>query len=254
MSSYIDEDELDIRIRRGATPRRAPERPLHSIYPARHIRRASTLPVRFNDDVEVEGDTSDDQRREPRDFSDEYREGATSSVPIEIQQRDAERERLRSPVIISNLRARSRSPSPIIERVIRRERIIRSRSPSPSRTRERSRSHGYYDDEFDQEDQETEKSEYSFSLSRRSKSLFSRDSTLGSISDTSESGWFIPESPAPLGTAQGKTLHVSRSRYTGDGSIGGVQSADLKVLDDTNQVSRKVSQSVFRWVYELILT
>lgn len=164
----------------------------------------------------------------------------------------------------------SRSSSPVRTR----ERYLkRSRSPSPSgsqleRERERRRRRLRQlraDRELDHDDDYSprhtymsrnrnfmndaymERDAYSFLLSRHIKSSWSRDSTLGPISDTSE-----PDStPAPQATTNpqlGKVLCVSESQYTGDGSIGGLQSAVLKVIGDETEGFRKGSQPVFRWM------
>lgn len=86
---------------------------------------------------------------------------------------------------------------------------------------------------------------YSFTLSQHRKSLPSRDSTVGSFSDVSEQD-SIPLSEKPTDTSPpGKVLHISKSHYTGEGSIGGYQSAELKYAETG---TRKGSQSVFRWV------
>jgi len=262
------------------------------IYPARSIRRASTLPVRFDDEIDV-GDTAyregmrrraerEDSReqysrrssperdaeaeRRPVLIRDNYgREGpaavpmvrdsvgtaidggrSASPSPVRTRERMIERDRSTSPVRVRERRTRSRSPPPL---VIRNN--YTSRSPSPVGYRERSRSHSYYDREYE-DDEDTEKTKYSFSLSRHSKSPFSRDSSLGSISEQSESESLTHESQAPVTTPQvihnGKVLQISRSRYTGDGHVDGVQSTDLTVVETPNELGKKEPNAIFRWM------
>jgi hypothetical protein len=104
----------------------------------------------------------------------------------------------------------------------------------------RSRSSPAYHD-LDLDEQEV----YSFTLSRHRKSLFTRDSTGGSLSDISEKELVVSAGSIPQ---PGKYCHVLRSKYTGEGSLGGFQSATLKVSGETNQGSRRSPQTVFRWV------
>jgi hypothetical protein len=108
------------------------------------------------------------------------------------------------------------------------------REPSYSR-RSRPR---YYDDDLD-----VEQEAYSFTLSRHTKSLPSRDSTVGSLSDISEKDSVPPSDAHAKPSQPGKVLHVLKSHYTGDGSIGGFQSAEVKYGEGG---SRKGS-SVFKW-------
>ncbi|CZR67669.1 uncharacterized protein PAC_17568 [Phialocephala subalpina] len=327
MSYYDDEDELDIRVRSGrvspqpavypehryfpaaASPtRRAPARhrppPIH---PPRAIRRASTLPVRFDDEREIEREV---RRRRQRDsgrpdisperiIPESTGHESDEAEAIELSPRRGsveEQEFRREPVIISNRsrhihvsrstrsRSRSRSRSPVRNRS-RSPQRSRSISPRPGYERERNRrnpqrlreererlaeellrerelrerinkeddylayrSRDAYltRDRYVGADDYLEKEGYSFLLSRHTKSSWSRDSTLGSVSDASE-----PETtPAPQVAAApqvGKVLRVWSSKYTGDGSLGGLQSAELTVMDD-DQGSRKGAQPVFRWI------
>ncbi|KAH6668177.1 hypothetical protein B0J14DRAFT_600005 [Halenospora varia] len=96
----------------------------------------------------------------------------------------------------------------------------------------------------------SEKGAYSFTLSRHLKTSLSRDGTLDSGSDTSEHETSTTtDSPSkPLPSHQGKILRVLQSQYTGDGSIGGIQSAKLSVSEDHSDYSRRTSEHIFRWV------
>ncbi|KAH8654579.1 hypothetical protein BGZ60DRAFT_532947 [Tricladium varicosporioides] len=96
----------------------------------------------------------------------------------------------------------------------------------------------------------SEKGAYSFTLSRHLKTSLSRDSTLDSGSDTSEheTSTTIDSSSKPPIPHQGKILRVLQSQYTGDGSIGGIQSAKLSILEDHNDCNQKASEHIFRWV------
>jgi hypothetical protein len=152
-------------------------------------------------------------------------------VPSPIRPRERERERVR---VRSRSRSGSRSP-------LRRIRYV----DNPGRERHNRSRRSPYDYE---EDLDTGQGSYSFRLSRHTKSLFSRDSTVGSLSDISEKE-VIPAHQA-LGNIPhvGKQLHVLHSKYTGEGSIGGSQSAALQVTEDANKGMVKGSQSLFKWV------
>lgn len=120
----------------------------------------------------------------------------------------------------------------------------RDKEPYSLRDRRRiRRSPRFYEDDVDPE-QEV----YSFRFSRHTKSLMSRDSTVGSLSDISEKDSVPASQPLTSSPQAGKILHVSQSNYTGDGVIGGFQSAELKATGDIGQGSRKGSQPLFKWV------
>ncbi|KAF4628859.1 hypothetical protein G7Y89_g9299 [Cudoniella acicularis] len=289
MSSYVDEDELDIRVRRGGpSPGVYPEyryvpRPTSGrqipdyqarhvvpslrnppIYPARPIRRASTLPVRFDDEGIIARETL--RRSRPIRL-----ERGTDRAPSEVPQEfvddypnvnpDYEVVREREPARYSTRERKSRSRSPVYVQ----ERVVTERDGRPSSSED---SDSETDREIERErirrelrqlraEKEydsylagipiLEEDTYSFQLSRHIKKTSSRDSTLGSVSDTSEPD-LAPTSQANAVFQQGKVLRVSRSRYTGDGSIGGLQSAELTILDNEVENSRKSSQEIFRWV------
>lgn len=89
---------------------------------------------------------------------------------------------------------------------------------------------------------------YDFNLTRRTRSPLVGDSTVGSATG-SERAFMISESQVPSsGSGMAKVVHVLRSRYTGDGSIGGLQAAELTVIQDVNQNLRKDQLPVFRWM------
>jgi hypothetical protein len=225
-----DGDELDIRIRRGRAPRPTPiiypDRDANSrrgssttqpIYPRRPLRRASTLPVRF-EDGSSEFRSVDGQ------------EGGSQSKP----QNDSA----------------GRRPSIPDEEAV----VIEEHSPV--------RSSRYVDDDYssDEEgitiprygrdvDDEPNADAYSFSLSRHTRSLLSRDSSAGSISDISESDILDPPSgPNCNDPHAGNILRVFGSNYAGDGLIESLQTAELKVSQDTGQAPRSGPQPMFRWV------
>lgn len=86
---------------------------------------------------------------------------------------------------------------------------------------------------------------YTFTLPRRSRSPFSQDSTLAgsaepSIQTETNSELHVGVDGPKLGTK----LHVYRSKYTGEGSVGGSQSAQLNVIHD----QKKGPSPLFRWV------
>ena len=132
----------------------------------------------------------------------------------------------------------------------------RSRSRSPTRwgryeDRERERRHrrSYRSPPYrDFDDSDDSQEAYSFVLSRHRKSLPSRDSTAGSLSDISEKE-LVPLSHASSKVAQPGKLHVLQSKYTGEGTIGGFQSAALKVFENSSAGNRKIPHSIFRWMY-----
>lgn len=169
---------------------------------------------------------------------------------------------------IRKSRPRTHSPVDIQEPVIVIERSSSSsRSPSPVR---RTRQHefssrgreyveaypakGYHSQRrshrnppFFDEDVDAEQEAFSFTLSRHRKSLMSRDSTTASISDISEKDSIPTQAPSD-GPQVGKILQVLRSQYTGDCTIGGFQSAELRISEDASSGARRGSQPVFRWV------
>jgi hypothetical protein len=89
---------------------------------------------------------------------------------------------------------------------------------------------------------------FSFSISRHTRSPLSEDGTLASISEPSERDPKVPDcqgfdSNAPAG----KVYSVLRSRYAGDGIIGGLQIAKLTFTHDATRGIRKGPTPIFRW-------
>ena len=88
-----------------------------------------------------------------------------------------------------------------------------------------------------------------FILTTDKKSPLVPDSTLESAVEHSEKGSIFSESQTPgNGSNTGKVLHIIRSQYTGDGSIGGLQAAQLTAIHDVNKNSRSSCSPVFRWM------
>lgn len=315
---YDEDDDIDIRVRRGragrasspvhpgiryvphrsGSPHRTPEvneprraavrhRP-PPIYPARPIRRSSTLPVRFEDEIIVDRDeryprrqnSGEDnvsparvERERVRPTAESPERYVSSDSEIEIINRrssDADPESKEEPVIIERRgrhrrgsRSWSPDPGPRVQPVI----IERIRERHRRRSRSRTWSESDSDDTYERrdihlsrgrhsargpyadiEDYYRGKEAYSFLLSRHNKSSGSRSSTLGSVSDASEPD-SVPAPTTPLTSQPGKTLLVSQSKYSGDWAIGGLQSADLTVMEEDSRGSRRGTQPVFRWMY-----
>lgn len=105
---------------------------------------------------------------------------------------------------------------------------------------------GRYDSYDESEDEwDVNQEAYTFSLPRRSRSPFRQDSTLAgsaepSIQTETNSELHVSVDGPKLGTE----LHVYRSKYTGEGSVGGLQSAQLNVIHD----QKKGPSPLFRWV------
>lgn len=102
-----------------------------------------------------------------------------------------------------------------------------------------------HDESEDEWDWDVKQEAYAFSLPRRSRSPFSPDSTLEgsaepSIKTETNSELHVGVDGPKLGT----TLHVHRSKYTGEGSVGGSQSAELKVIHD----QKKGQSPLYRWM------
>jgi len=143
---------------------------------------------------------------------------------------------------ISKRRPRSRSPSPPpIPRTDSRERSysppLEIRTRSKQNPFEREIDWNIYDDTPG-----SRLDAYSFRLSRHVKSPLSRESSVGSLSDASEPNQAISSSPPIKGLSVAKILHVTDSKYSGDGTIGGLQSVEMKAQDE------KGSQPLFSWV------
>lgn len=252
----------------------------------RIVERDERRPRRQNSGADTSSPVRVVERERARETAESPERYGSSDSEIEIVNRRpsvADPVSRAEPVIIERRRdrhrrgSRSRSPVPdfraeplIIER--RRDRYRRgsgSRSPVPIviPTRSRSLSRSDSDDAYDQrsiylsrrhrsgrdtyaddEDDYREKESYSFMLSRHTKSSWSRSSTLGSVSDPSEPD-STPAPPAPSTPQSGKVLRVTQSKYTGDWSIDGLQSAELTIMEDDSKGSRRGIQPVFRWMY-----
>lgn len=90
---------------------------------------------------------------------------------------------------------------------------------------------------------------YDFSLSRENGSPLVPDSTIDSATKASENAPIISEPQIPIsGSNPAKFLHIIRSLYAGDGSIGRLQAAQLIAIHDVNQSSRKGVLPLFRWM------
>lgn len=90
---------------------------------------------------------------------------------------------------------------------------------------------------------------YDFQLSSHSKGPVSDDSEPGSATALSEKGSNLSDSQLQVRSCQiAKSLSVLRSQYTGDRSVGGLQTAQLTTIHDLNHASRKSLPPIFRWM------
>lgn len=114
------------------------------------------------------------------------------------------------------------------------------------RSSRRHRSRVRYDSSDESEGEwDVNQRAYTFSLPRRSRSPNSQDSVLKrptepSIKTESNSELQVGIDGPKLGT----TLRVFSSKYTGEGSVGGSQSAQMKVIHD----QKKGQSPLFRWM------
>lgn len=146
---------------------------------------------------------------------------------------------------------RQRSPSPDIARARRELERRRDRAPTyqidkpiPDREVEYiGRERIIYDEDEDAGPEYT----YSFKLSRHTRDP-SRDSSVGSLSDTSEPLLDTITQPHTKVPAAGKTLKVLQSRYAGDGMIEGLQAVQMVVTEEVGQTSKSSTESLFRWM------
>jgi hypothetical protein len=154
-----------------------------------------------------------------------YSSASTSSSPVRVRKRVVELSR----PIAATYGWGSRSPSPPLDAQARetttREQII---IPVSS--------------EFEESGPDA------FKLSRHMKAPLSRG-TSGSNSEDSQLG-STPVAHSPAIGIQGRTvLNVSASQYTGDGTIGGFHSAELKISGDTHHNAKKgTMQPIFKWM------
>lgn len=152
-------------------------------------------------------------------------------------------ERLYRPTIITERSRDYERDDSVLTELVTKERLrrIRNRSVNP------------YQGDYSPTDSESEQADhytgYSFSLSRHTRSPLSEDETLGSVSEPSEKD---PKTPEPQSFEKvapaGKVYGVLRSRYTGDGIIGGLQTAKLTFIRDATSGIRKGPSPIFRWV------
>ena len=89
---------------------------------------------------------------------------------------------------------------------------------------------------------------YSFSLSRYSKSSLGSESVSGSISDSSEKDDGQEQAPLKKDSGSGKTYHILRSQYVGDGMIGGRHAVQLTVIPELDPNPRKGLSPIFKWM------
>jgi hypothetical protein len=131
------------------------------------------------------------------------------------------------------------------ETEVERERRIRRRI---RRVRNRSgNTYEGYDSSADSEAESIIHEAYSFSLSRHTGSQLSQDVTLASASEPSEKDSSALESPIlESGSLSGKVHCILGSRYTGDGIIGGLQSAKLTLIPAMTPGVRKGPSPIFR--------
>lgn len=120
--------------------------------------------------------------------------------------------------------------------------------------RVRNRSKTLYPADYSSSESETDPLDqhetFSFSLSRHTRSLLNEDGIFSSISELSEKE---PKALDPLGFdtfAQAcKAYRIFRSQYTGDGIIGGLQTAELKFVHEIAPGTKKGPSPIFQWVY-----
>jgi hypothetical protein len=95
-----------------------------------------------------------------------------------------------------------------------------------------------------EEESDVNRDAYAFSLPRRSRSPLNQvgTSVRSEPSNKTEAG--VESRLAASSARLGTTLHVYRSRYTGDGSIGDVQSAQLNVVQNPSEGR----PPLFRWM------
>lgn len=244
----------------------------------RRPRRVSTLPARFTGpgqpEVIVERIVPAYERWPSRD--DAPRRGPISAEddlpdPYYLRRRDSSFREPAVPIIDArrpkSVRHHSRDRS--LERRRRRGQR-RSRSPprsrsessSPNRSRSlssdssdsfvlnrysrrRHRSARYDSSDESEREWDVNQEAYAFSLSRNSRSSLGQDSTSRGSTEPS----LKPQTNSDLqvgvdGPKLGTTLHVYRSKYTGEGSVGGSQTAQLNVIHD----QKKDQSPLFRWM------
>ncbi|KAH8819883.1 hypothetical protein F5884DRAFT_762073 [Xylogone sp. PMI_703] len=88
---------------------------------------------------------------------------------------------------------------------------------------------------------------YKFSLSRHTNSIGS-ESPLGSVSDISEKEEPQEQRRSKKEYETGRTQHILRSRYVGDGVLGGRHTVELLTMPTRNQFATRVLP-VFKWTH-----
>lgn len=89
---------------------------------------------------------------------------------------------------------------------------------------------------------------FQFSLSRYSKNALSPGSSHGSIAESEEKELNIEPKESNFNGLLGQYNNVLRSLYTGDGSIGGDQNAELTVTRDHSGAGLGGMPPLFRWM------
>lgn len=129
---------------------------------------------------------------------------------------------------------------------------LKERAVKERLRRVRNRSGNPYQGDFSSSDSETDSLDYfagySFSLSRHTRSPLSEDGTVTSASELPGKDPKTTERQSFENGAQaGKVYGILQSRYTGDGVIGGLQTAKLTFTHDAAPGIRKGPSPVFRW-------
>jgi hypothetical protein len=286
-SDYYEDDELDIRVRRGGLhqSQSAPEhhyrqapRPYYQsqsntyLVPAISSSRSRTrapappsAPIIINNRIYNDYDDEDYLVRTPptsRSFSRPHRRYISPPSPPH---------RYRSP----SPSRRHRSPIPPAEPIIINNRVYSDYEDVPTLSHHRSRSRRsglttapvifndrtYSNDDDDEnylalsrrhrspeDDVDSITQAYSFSLSRHTKNSNGAGSISGSISDISEKSEPQEEEPPKKSSSSGRTHNILRSQYVGDGLIGGRHVVQLTVTPESDPSVRKRVSPIFRWV------
>lgn len=93
---------------------------------------------------------------------------------------------------------------------------------------------------------------YDFSLSRHIKSGSSDSSTLWSVSEQLQKESTSLEHKPSTGLKSSNVYRAIRSQYTGEGTVGGLQAAQVTAPKDTINGHQKSLTGLFRWVLVII--